>query len=99
MEASTLMVPEARGTARSACGLLGSPAVLWVGRLNADKDPLTVLAGFERALDGLPAATLTMIYSEEDQLAAVRERVERCRPSPATSLIGRVSARSDVVVL
>jgi glycosyltransferase involved in cell wall biosynthesis len=91
MEASTPMVPQARGTARATCGLLGSPAVLWVGRLNANKDPLTVLAGVERALDGLPAASLTMIYSENDQLAAVRERVER---SPTLAgrvrLIGRV---------
>ena len=55
----------------------GSPALLWVGRLNANKDPLTVLDGFERSLSALPAATLTMIYAAEDLLPAVRERIEQ----------------------
>src|SRR5207247_434398 len=52
-------------------------ALLWVGRLNANKDPLTVLDGFERSLGALPAATVTMIYTAEDLLPAVRERIER----------------------
>jgi glycosyltransferase involved in cell wall biosynthesis len=63
--------------ARSASGLRGSPAILWVGRLNANKDPLTLLEGFERALGTLQAATLTMIYSEDDLLDVVKERVRR----------------------
>ena len=33
----------------------GDPAMLWVGRLDANKDPLTVLAGFEQALAAIPA--------------------------------------------
>src|SRR4029077_4802153 len=49
------------------------------------KDPLTVLDGFERSLDLMPGAALTMIYSTDELLSAVRERVER---SP--SLIERV---------
>jgi glycosyltransferase involved in cell wall biosynthesis len=53
--------PLDRAAAREQSGLRGSPAVLWVGRLNANKDPLTVLDGFERALPDLPDATLTMI--------------------------------------
>ena len=53
----------------------GSPAVLWVGRLNANKDPLTVLDGFERSLAWLPDAALTMIYSTDELLGQVRLRV------------------------
>lgn len=75
MEASSPLRPVARAEAREAAGMRGSPAVLWVGRLNANKDPLTVLDGFERSLARLPDATLTMIYSTEELLGQVRFRV------------------------
>ena len=75
MEASSPLRPVARAAAREATGMRGSPAVLWVGRLNANKDPLTVLDGFERSLARLPDATLTMIYSTEELLGPVRQRV------------------------
>jgi glycosyltransferase involved in cell wall biosynthesis len=77
MEASSTFRPMSRARARDESGVYGFPAVLWVGRLNANKDPLTVLDGFERSLPHLPAATLTMIYSEDEMLTAVRQRVER----------------------
>jgi glycosyltransferase involved in cell wall biosynthesis len=75
MEASTNLRPQPRDGAQRVAGLSGSPAILWVGRLNANKDPLTVLDGFERALSSLDAAVLTMIYSESDLESAVRQRV------------------------
>jgi glycosyltransferase involved in cell wall biosynthesis len=77
MEASSTFRPVPRTAARAESGVQGSPAVLWVGRLNANKDPLTVLEGFERSLPHLPGATLTMIYSDDDLLPAVRQRVQR----------------------
>ena len=77
MEASTTVRAVNRAAARARSGVDGSPALLWVGRLNANKDPLTVLDGFERSLSALPAATVTMIYAAEDLLPAVRERIER----------------------
>src|SRR5215211_724124 len=36
-----------RSVARRKTGMSGSPVFLWVGRLDPNKDPLTVLAGFE----------------------------------------------------
>jgi glycosyltransferase involved in cell wall biosynthesis len=75
MEASTTLRPTERATARQVSGVEGAPAILWVGRLNGNKDPLTVLDGFEMSLASLPEATLTMIYSAEDLLPAVQERV------------------------
>jgi glycosyltransferase involved in cell wall biosynthesis len=91
MEASTPLRPIARAAARDATGVHGSPAVLWVGRLNANKDPLTVLDGFERALARLPAATLTMIYGEDALLGQVRQRVDRSPDLKArVRLIGAV---------
>jgi len=91
MEASTCLAPVDRGAARAATGVAGAPALLWVGRLNANKDPLTVLTAFERASNALSKATLTMIYSGEDLVREVRARAEQ---SPALGarvrLVGRV---------
>lgn len=91
LESSTNIKPVDRTAARRETGTDGNPAVLWVGRLNANKDPLTVLDGFERALARLPAARLSMLYSEGDLLTAVRERM-RASPTLSASvrLIGHV---------
>jgi glycosyltransferase involved in cell wall biosynthesis len=62
--------------ARQATRIEGQPSILWVGRLNANKAPLTVLDGFERALRDLPRAALTMIYGSDDQLPLVINRLE-----------------------
>jgi glycosyltransferase involved in cell wall biosynthesis len=64
-----------RETARSISRAEGQPALLWVGRLNAIKDPITVLDGFERALGTLPRAVLTMVFGSDDLLPVVRRRV------------------------
>jgi glycosyltransferase involved in cell wall biosynthesis len=75
LEASTSIRPMDPRDARRISDIRGSPAVLWVGRLNANKDPLTLLDGFERSLAELPDAALTMIYGEDDLLDDVRRRV------------------------
>jgi glycosyltransferase involved in cell wall biosynthesis len=75
MEASTTIAPLSREEARSGSGVTGAPAILWVGRLNANKDPLTVLDALERAITELPSATLTMVYHEWELLSDVRDRV------------------------
>jgi glycosyltransferase involved in cell wall biosynthesis len=75
MESSTVMHPSPREEARSMNGVLGNPALLWVGRLNSNKDPMAVLDGFERALRHLPEAQLTMVYSAEEFLPQVQTRI------------------------
>ena len=82
MPASSTLEPVPRPRARDESGLRGSPAILWVGRLNANKDPLTVLGAFERALPDLPDATLTMIFGTGELLEEVRARIAL---SPALS--------------
>jgi glycosyltransferase involved in cell wall biosynthesis len=91
LEASTDLRGIDPGKAREATGLDGHPAILWVGRLNANKSPLVVLEAFERVLATLPAATLSFVYSADDlrpeiesRLAANRELASRVR------LIGQV---------
>jgi glycosyltransferase involved in cell wall biosynthesis len=59
----------------STPSLPGRPALLWVGRLNANKDPLTVLRGFEAAATNLPGAELTLVYGDDELLPEVRSKV------------------------
>lgn len=55
--------------------LPGRPALLWVGRLNSNKDPLTVLRGFEKAAAFLPDSALTFVFSEDQLLREVEAQV------------------------
>jgi glycosyltransferase involved in cell wall biosynthesis len=92
MEASTTMTPVARDEARRASGVEGSPAVLWVGRLNANKDPLTVLRGFAQFAGRLPTARLTMVYGAADLLPEAQCEIARTPALQArVRLIGHVS--------
>ncbi len=76
-ESSTTLTPIARDEGRQATGLHGHPALLWVGRLVPNKDPLTVLDGVERAAALVPDLRLTMVFREADLLPAVRARISR----------------------
>jgi glycosyltransferase involved in cell wall biosynthesis len=62
MEGSTKFLTHSRSSARSTTGLQGNPVFLWVGNLDANKDPLTVLDGFEVILKSHPRARLYMVY-------------------------------------
>ena len=92
MEGSTDFRCGDRVTARACTGLSGNPVVLWVGRLVALKDPLTVLDGFEQILEHVPGARLYMVYSSEDLLSSVRDRIaSSARLSRAVTLLGSVA--------
>jgi glycosyltransferase involved in cell wall biosynthesis len=68
-------LPEAPPAAGAVPRLPGAPALLWVGRLNPNKDPLTILDGFERALPALPDAALTLVFGEGGLLPEVARRI------------------------
>jgi glycosyltransferase involved in cell wall biosynthesis len=77
MEASTAVTPLPRADADAITGVRGRPAILWVGRLTANKDPLTIVDAFERLLSTLPHATLTMVYGTSELVDGVRARLAR----------------------
>jgi glycosyltransferase involved in cell wall biosynthesis len=64
-----------RNTARHKTGMNGKPVFLWVGRLDDNKDPLTLLDGFEVLFEQYPTANLYMIYSDEKLLQHVQQKV------------------------
>ncbi len=97
IEASTNVVPQAREAARRCTGVNGSPAIVWVGRLEANKDPLTVLDGLELAAERLPGARAWMIYRSAILEPAVVQRIEQSRTlSARVRLVGAVP-HDDVV--
>jgi glycosyltransferase involved in cell wall biosynthesis len=77
VESSTTIEPMPLGDARAVTGIQGEPVILWVGRLNANKDPLTVLNGLERAFHNLSDARCWMAYGEAPLEAAVRDGIGR----------------------
>lgn len=89
-EASSDFQPLDRGLARRLTGVAGAPAVLWVGHLNANKDPLTVLEGVARAAVELPGLQLWMCFGEAPLVEAVRERLHDPRLAGRVHLLGRV---------
>ncbi len=75
IEGSTLFEPGDRKRAQEKSGLHGDPCVLWVGRLDRNKDPLTVLSAFSRAAGHLPDPHLWYCYTDNPLEKAVRERI------------------------
>ncbi|HKC35508.1 MAG TPA: glycosyltransferase, partial [Chitinophagaceae bacterium] len=73
MEASSSFQPMDRNDAISITKIEGHPVYLWVGRLNNNKDPLTVVKAFTRFVKTHPEARLYMIYQTEDLLKEVEQ--------------------------
>ena len=53
-ESSSHFTPGDRAAARRRCGMHGAPAILWIGHLDANKDPLTLLRAVRTTLAVLP---------------------------------------------
>ncbi len=74
-DANRLPVYYDRDKARAKTGMYGEPVFLWVGRLDDNKDPFTILEGFEIFFSERPGARLFMVYSDELLLAAVQQKI------------------------
>ncbi len=85
-------------------GVQGAPMIACVGRLDAVKDPITTLAGFERFLATSPDASLHLAWTDAPLHAEVVRRARSL--GPHVRLHGRLSragsraliARADALV-
>ena len=80
METSSPFRRQARAEARRQTGMTGDPVLVWAGRLDANKDPMTALRGFEQIVPARPQAHLYLHYLEDALLPELRQYVE-ARPS------------------
>lgn len=91
-ESTSRFEPGDAAVAREETGVSGTPLLLWVGHLDANKDPLTVLSGIAQAARVLPALELWCCFGKARLLRRVRRRI-LSDPLLArrTHLLGRVS--------
>jgi glycosyltransferase involved in cell wall biosynthesis len=74
-ESTSGFTPGDRAAARRLTHVHGEPALLWVGHLDANKDPLTVLAGVSAAVRALPGLQLFCCFGAAPLLGQVQARV------------------------
>lgn len=79
LEASTSFKQTDKLESRQDTDLANDPIFLWVGRLNLNKDPLTVLNAFEKYLSCYPQSRLFMIYQTEELLPAIKRKLEESK--------------------
>lgn len=82
---------EDRMVMRRQTDIVGDPVFLWNGRLDENKDPITVLRGFEILAREVPGAKLYLVYAEEKLLASVQEHIKSSAVlADHVKLLGRV---------
>ena len=74
-EGSSRFTPGDAAEARRRSGMVGDPAILWVGDLNEGKDPITALGAVAQAAGRLPGILVWCIYRKAPLLEIVRARV------------------------
>src|SRR3984957_271498 len=74
-ESTSRFTPGDRQEARRTTQIAGDPALLWVGHLNANKDPLTVLEGASAAARALPGLQLYCCFGTAPLLREVQDRI------------------------
>lgn len=90
-ESSSRFSPGDQGQARRVTGIDGDPAVLWVGHLDANKDPLTVLRGISAAARELPGLRLFCCFGTAPLLDDVKDLIARDpHLTERVRLLGRV---------
>ncbi len=87
---SSLFYPVDKPKAKKETQVDGDPVFLWVGRLNENKDPLTVVKGFLEFVSEQPLAKLYMIYQTTELLDEINRVKENHPNSKAVILTGKV---------
>ena len=108
VETSLFTAPQDRAACRRELGVLPSDlVVLWIGRLNRQKDPLTCIRACRLIADRYPAARFFLVGEDsigESLLPSVRALVERLGLDDQVTLLGyrrdipRLLAAADLVL-
>jgi glycosyltransferase involved in cell wall biosynthesis len=80
-----------KNSSRQKLGMNGGVHYIWVGRLNENKDPLTLLTAFEYYLTVQPLAKLNIIFQTKDLLGCIKEKIASSSLlQNAVSLVGYI---------
>jgi glycosyltransferase involved in cell wall biosynthesis len=72
IQSSSIFFLEDKIVAKKILNINGGPVFLWVGRLEKNKDPVTVVKAFTKYLSFQPLAKLYMIYQDDQLLPEVK---------------------------
>lgn len=89
MEGSTLFRPTGKAEARRQLNIGNETVFLWVGRLDANKDPLTVLKAMHLFREAGNGFRLYMIYSTNELEEPVRDYIRGHHLESQVVLIGK----------
>ncbi|MEO6682966.1 MAG: glycosyltransferase family 4 protein [Ginsengibacter sp.] len=89
MEVSSEFHPIDQKIAKLKTNITGYPVFLWAGRLNENKDPLTVIKAFLKFHLLHPEARLYLIYQTEELLAKLKTLVSQSN-CPSIYFIGKI---------
>lgn len=90
MEGSSLFLPKDKMAARRKLGTEGENLFLWVGRLNENKDPLTVLKAFRSYKVKNTDFKLYMIYGTFEMESEVKKFISENGMETNIQLVGKV---------
>lgn len=90
LEGSSPFRPIQNQQARRLLGLGTHELFLWVGRLNRNKDPITVLRGFYDIVHHCVSPLLIMVYSDNALLPEVNDTISYLGLRPYVLMVGRV---------
>jgi glycosyltransferase involved in cell wall biosynthesis len=92
LEASTYFKPYNKDLSKKRLGLTGTDNFLWVGRLNNNKDPLTVLMAFKNYLLFNEKARLYMVFHTEELKEEVESFINDNQLQQHIILIGKIKS-------
>jgi len=90
MEVSSIFYPMDRAKARTRTNVSGSTVFLWVGHLNTNKDPLTVVQAFLQFAATHTQAYLYMIYRNDALLTAIQRLIQGHPAGKNIILVGAI---------
>ncbi|MFL5742728.1 MAG: glycosyltransferase family 4 protein, partial [Flavisolibacter sp.] len=91
IQASSVFQPGNRQEAKERLELTGDPLYLWVGRLVAGKDPLTVVGVFLKFARLHRGVRLYMIYQSNELLNEVQQLLNHEEDRAAVILVGKIA--------
>lgn len=90
LSASTGMRLCNREICQKQTGMDGCPVFIWAGRLNANKDPLTVIKAFGKYHASHPKARLYMVFQDGQLLPEVEKLRQTLWLDEAITLLGKI---------